>query len=906
MKESDSVFGVELDRLKQLLTVGKEESLEDSSEHTSRTTSFYNLLERPGMQIGRYKLLRVLGEGGMGVVYLAQDTRLDRSVAIKSIPAELQAIANAQARFKREAKLLASLNHPNIAVIHDIIEENKSGYLILEYVPGETLAERIARKPLTFEETFSIGQQIARAVSAAHKKGIVHRDLKPSNIKITPEGQIKVLDFGIAKPSSSENLNIDVTATEPNRVIGTPAYMSPEQARGKSIDHRTDVWSFGCILFQMLTGQLPFEGETVTDILARIIEGQPNWELLPQNTPANVRSLVHSCLEKDPDRRLGDIAGDVFETSKTLSRPQTVPPVKLRRIVIIGVVVIGIILSVIALKFLPNKNVLPSSPVIKLVILPFENLGSSNDEVYSSAITAEIIGRLVGLNGLAVSSEEIAENRAMLLGKDSGVDYVLKGTIQCVELSEPNTQVIRIRPQLIRISDSQYVWAEPYDKEISQTYQIPSELAEKVAYAMNIALLDSERQEIGSLPTENEEAYMYYLRGNHYLNRSYLEKDFRIAIRMYETSVELDPTFALAYSQLSRSHLQMIWWYFDRSEGRYMMAKQAVDKALQLNPELPEAHLALGHYYYHARLDYDRALEQFVIARKRQPNNGDPLRYIGYVQRRQGKFEQGLANIKRAYELNPLSGLRAREVGETYLLLHEYQQTERYLERAISLAPELPVTYVLQARLYLSWEGNTERARSVLQEGLEYTKQTKKIHDLGWLVTLDLYDRNYKEALDRVSLRSVGIDFMFYFIPNALLRARIYRYMNQADLAKKYYDEARNILESKIEEQSGDARFHSSLGIAYAGLGRKADAILEGKLAVELLPVSKEAIRGVFRVEDLARIYVMVGELDAAIDQLEFLLSIPCDMSIPILQLDPAWDPLRNLPRFKKLMETYK
>jgi serine/threonine-protein kinase len=424
-----------------------------------------------------------------------------------------------------------------------------------------------------------------------------------------------------------------------------------------------------------------------------------------------------------------------------------------------------------------------------------------------------------------------------------------------------------------------------------------------VAQALDITLLEPERRALASRPTENMEAYDYYLRGNEYWRRSVLENDFRIAMRMYEKAVELDPTFALAYARLSEVHANMYWFYYDRSEECLAKAKEAVDRAFQLNPNLPEVHLALGHYYYHCHLDYDRALEQFAIARESQPNNSGLLSFIGFVQRRQGKLEQALANIKKASELDPRSARLAWEFAQTFMFLRKYPEAERYFNRAISLAPDLPQGYNSKAWLYLRWEGSIEKARAVLQEALQNIKSAEDPDIVNLLVDIDVFDGNYQEALDRLSLKSEDIDNMSYFIPNALQYARIYRYMKKKEPAKKYYDEARSILESKIQEQPEDERFHSSLGIAYAGLGRKEDAIREGKLGVELLPVSKEAIRGLSKVEDLAKIYVMVGEFDAAIDQLEFLLSIPSRLSIPLLRLDPAWGPLRDHPRFKRLME---
>ncbi len=859
-----------------------------------------------GQKVGSFEIVKMIGRGGMGVVYLARDTKLERSVAIKSIPADLAGDSTARTRFRREAKLLALLNHPNIAVIYDIIEQDGAGYLILEYVPGETLAQRIAGAPLKLEEALLIGRQVAEAVSAAHKKGVVHRDLKPGNIKITPDGRVKVLDFGLAKASVGGGKSGETDVTQPGRVIGTPAYMSPEQARGKDTDHRTDIWSFGCIMYQMLTGHLPFEGETATDTLARIIEREPDWELLPQDTPTNIRVLLHRCLEKDPDRRLGDIADAAIQISEALTLPATAP--QLRRIAMITGAVVIVVVASIAAWLIPRERGVPSSKEIRIVVLPFENLGPTEDEYFAAGITDAITARLGGIHGLGVISRQSAmqyksgEKSAQVIGNELHVDYILEGTVQRERPSDPNSRV-RIIPQLVRVSDDTHVWSDIYDNDMSQIFRLQSDLAERVAQALDITVLEPERRALRVRPTENMEAYDYYLRGNEYFHRSILENDVRIAMRMYEKAVELDPTFALAHAQLSRTHMMMYWHYYDRSEKCLEMAKQAVDRALELDPDLPEVRLALGHYYYHGHLDYDRALEQFAIAQKSRPSSSEVLSWTAYVQRRHGKFEQALANIKRAYELDPLSNFLAREVGTTYLLLREYPEAERHYERAISLAPDTPVAYSFKASLYLCWQGSTAKARTVLEEASQNVKSAEQPSTIDLLVMLDVYDKNYQEASARLSLKSEDVDDQFRFIPTALRCAQIYGYMNKKESEQRYYESARSVLQAKIEEQPDDARFHSALGIAYAGLGQKEDAVREGNLAVELLPVNKEAVGGLFRVEDLARIYVMVGEYDKAIDQLEFLLSIPGELSIPLLRLDPVWAPLRDHPRFRKLVE---
>jgi len=346
-------------------------SLFDSLRQTDES-EFQDIIDANlvGKQIGAFKITEVIGRGGMGVVYKGRDTRLDRVVAVKVMPSHLLEDTTAQTRFRREARLLASLSHPNIGAIYDIIEQARGvSYLILEYVPGETLAERIAGGALKVQEVLAVALQIAEAVSAAHKEGVIHRDLKPGNIKITPEGKVKVLDFGLAKTGVSEGKKGEITVTRPGRVIGTPAYMSPEQARGKAADNRSDIWSFGCVLYEMLTGRLAFEGETATDTLARIIEREPDWELLPRTTPMNIRILLRRCLAKDAQKRLQHMGDVVIELDETLSLPAALPPITTPTVgevrpapwgLAIACSVVGIVVGLIAASIFLSRPTTPS------------------------------------------------------------------------------------------------------------------------------------------------------------------------------------------------------------------------------------------------------------------------------------------------------------------------------------------------------------------------------------------------------------------------------------------------------------------------------------------------------------------------------------------------------------------
>jgi len=904
----------------------KDDRVRQGDEDPSRTLDAGKPLYEIGSRIGRFRIEQEMGRGGMGVVYLAQDTNLGRPVALKTLPPQIGTNRELLSRLRREAKILASLNHPNIATIYEELQEGGISYLVLEYIAGDTLADRLRRGPLALEEALSVGLQVAEALSAAHNQSVVHRDLKPGNIKITPEGKVKVLDFGLAKATGSQCPALQSTATEPGKMFGTPAYMSPEQARVKEVDSRGDIWSFGCVLYEMLAGEVPFKGETTSDTLANILHKEPNWQVLPQTTPPNIQVLLRRCLEKDPRSRLQNMGDAVIEIRETLSPPPTAPPAirpalasdepgvaakaSSRKVAMVIGAAILVVVAIIAAWLVNRKPSVPVAKEIRLVVLPFENLGSAEDEYFAAGITDAITARLAAIHGLAVISRQSAmqykkrEKSAHQIANELRVDYILEGTVQRERPSDPTSRV-RVLPQLIKGSNDTHVWAQTYDNDMSEVFRVQSDLAERVAQALNITLVERERRALQSRPTENMEAYDYFLRANEYYHRGPGEKnDLKIAIQMYERAVDLDPKFALAYAQLSRTHALVYWMYYDRTEQRLAMAKEAVDRALQLEPDLPEAHLALGIYHYHAHLDYDRALEEFAIARKNLPNDSDLLSYIGYVQRRQGKFEEALANIKRASELDPFSNHLTLELAGTFVSMRNYPEAMRCFDRAIALAPDMPGPYSGKASLYLRWEGSTKKARAVVEEALKNIRSPEESSIVDLLITLDVYEGNYQKALDRLSLKSEDIDNQSFFIPRAIRYASIYRHMNEEELAKKYYDEGRNVLEAKIQQQPDDARFHSALGIAYAGLGRKEDAIREGKKGVNLLPITKDAIRGSYRASDLARIYVMVGEFDLAMDQIELLLSIPGPLSIPVLRLDPAWAPLREHPRFKKLVGT--
>ena len=542
---------------------------------------------------------------------------------------------------------------------------------------------------------------------------------------------------------------------------------------------------------------------------------------------------------------------------------------------------------------------------LRIAVLPFENMSSDpENEFFTDGITEDILAQISKIKSLEVISRtsimqyKNTTKSLRQIGKELGVATILEGSVR------RGGNRVRIVAQLIDTETDKHLWTETYDRDLDDIFAIQSDVAANIAVALKTTLTPEEELNINRKPTESVEAYDFYLKGNDYFNRSYDEDDFRIAIQMYQRSIDLDPDFALAHAQLSRSNSLLYWFHYDRSEERLLQAKASADKALNLNDELPEANLALGYYYYWGLLDYETALSYFALVKKQQPNNSVLLSGIGFVQRRQGKMNLALENLMKAFESDPRSSHLAQNIATTYTLVRNYPEAEEYLNRTILFSPDRTYAYFWKALLYLKWKGNPTEARAVIENAM----QTVNIEEHELIayarVVIELYDKNYQTALDLLlSYNHEIFDSEYYFIHKSQLLAHVYGLMNQPILEQSHYDIAREFLEAKSKKSPNDPRLHSALGLVYAGIGLKELSISEGKKGIDILPISKEAWRGTYRLEDLAQIYAIVGEHKAAINHLETLLNIPSDMSQNLLRLDPKWDPLREHPRFIKLVD---
>jgi serine/threonine protein kinase/Tfp pilus assembly protein PilF len=871
-----------------------------------------------GQVLDHYRILEKIGEGGMGVVYRAHDERLDRDVALKVLPAGMLADDAARRRLRREAQALARLNHPHIETVHDFDTDDAVDFLVMELVPGPTLADRLLSGPLDEREVVRLGLQLAMALEEAHGLGVVHRDLKPGNIKITPKGQVKVLDFGLAallRPAAESD------ATRSTSVVGTVAgtlpYMAPEQLRGQPVDARSDIYAAGVVLYEMATGRRPFQGRVTTEVTDAILHAAPPppTRIRPELSQ-RLEDIVVKCLDKDPENRYQS-AKELGVDLRRLAAPSTPPeamalPVNLRRhsrpaaaLAVTGIAVLVLVSAIVGLNVggwrdrLFGGDTRPA--ILSVAVLPFENLSGDPQNVYfSDGMAAEILSRLVSIPELTVKSVRRVQGQspdAKRVGRDFDVAAVLEGDVR----REGNR--VRVTARLTNTETGQVMWAsEPYDRELADIFAVQSSVALQIAGALNTTLTPTVREAVERRPTKNVEAYDAYLRGLSYYRRSQEERDLRAAAASFERAVDLDPTFAAAHAMLSRVHSLLWWLYYDRTPDRVALAKAAVDRAVVLQPENPDVHAALGYYYYWCHLDYDRAQTEFAVVLKGRPSDNDVLLGTGFVLRRQGKFREAVATLTQAAELEPQHATRWLNLGETSALIRDFAQAERSLDRSIALTPDWARPYGLKARYALRLAGDVARARVPLSRAASLTLREDR--DVAYAsILLALFGRDYQAGLNDLSLEShETFDNQLWFIPKALLQAQLCSLLGQREAQLSHYRAAVKLLEARVRSAPDDARFHGSLGIAYAGVGRKADAIREGRQALALLPVSKDAYRGPLHVEEMARIYAMVGERDAAVEQLEYLMSIPFDLGPAGLRADPTWDTLRDHPRFQKLV----
>jgi len=648
-----------------------------------------------GQTVSHYRITRELGAGGMGVVYEAIDTRLDRTVALKFLPPGSTSDPDAKARFVQEAKAASALDHPNVCIIHEIGEtEDGHMFMVMACYEGETLKDRISRGPLPIDEAVAITRQIAEGLAKAHDREIVHRDIKPANIFLTSDGLVKILDFGLAKLAKS----LDITRT--GTTLGTIGYMSPEQARGGDSDHRTDLWCLGAVLYEMVTGRLPFPGDHGQAVIYSILNDDPEPVTgLRTGVPMELEQLIHRCLEKIPGARYqtaGDLASDLGrieglgasavslkpamggKTGPRLGRSWAMVAGSVATVVVGAVLIFGLNLGNLRDRLVGQET--PGS-IRSLVVLPFDNMmGDAEQDFFVEGMHEALITELSRIGTVRVISRTTAmyyrqtDKSIPEIARELDVDAVVEGSVLRVGGR------VRITAQLIRGDNDEHLWAEDYDRDLQDILNLLSDVARSIAGEIDVALTPREKEHLDSERTVAPETYELYLRGLHHLHQ-FTEQDALQARRYFQQAISADPNFAWAHAGLSGAFI-VYTIVGDLPPGDlYQQARDAAQRALELDPDNGGAHTVLGFVNMYADWDWAAAEREFNLALEQDPNNGDALHGLSSVLTIHGRFEEAADMVLRARLYDPYSYLRNLPVWINLVIAHRYEEAITEVER---------------------------------------------------------------------------------------------------------------------------------------------------------------------------------------------------------------------------------
>ena len=647
-----------------------------------------------GRMFGHYQLLEPLGRGGMGDVYLATDTRSGRKAALKLLPLRFTGDAERFNRFQREARTVIALNHPNIVTIYEIGEDDSTHYIVSELIEGETLRERLTRGRVDLGEALEIAPQIASALTAAHRAGIVHRDIKPENIMLRPDGYVKVLDFGIAKlaeesdpvPLTKAEAPRLLVETSAGRLLGTARYMSPEQARGLSVDERTDIWSLGVVLYEMVAGCTPFNGETPTDVIVSILTSPPSTLTdFRAEVSAELQQVIAKALRKDRQERYGSVnemADALKELRRNLEVSRLTKPVWWRW----AALAMLIVALAVSLPFLRMRSK-PAEPekIPSIAVLPFENLSRDPDNAYfTEGIQEEILTRLSKISGLKVISRTSTQkykstpDNLREIAHQLGVTNILEGSVQ------KKADQIRVNVQLINAQNDSHLWADRFDRKLADIFAVESEIATRIADTLQAKLTGSEQNTLRARPTENSEAHQLYLKGRFFWNKR-TAADLHRSIDYFKQAIEKDPDYALAYSGMADAYILLPAFGGAEPGTGYANIKEAADKAIALDPNLADPHASIG---LTACFDFDLGLSrrEFEKAITLNPNYATAHHWLGNsLLLCTGDFERSIAELKRALELDPLSLAINIDLGVSYLFAGQYSEGIAQEQKALEL-----------------------------------------------------------------------------------------------------------------------------------------------------------------------------------------------------------------------------
>jgi serine/threonine protein kinase/tetratricopeptide (TPR) repeat protein len=670
----------------------------------------------PGQFFGeRYQIIEEIGRGGMGRVYKAIDKELSRIVVLKMIRPERSSDPGMVERFKKEINLASQITHENVCRIYDLGEIDEIKYISMQFIDGENLKDFIqTSKRLSIESTIDISRQVCQALIAAHKKGVIHRDLKPKNIMLDKKGTAFVMDFGIAKSIDSED------TIKPGAIVGTPYYMSPEQAIGEQIDHRADIYSLGAIMYEMLTGKPPFQADTIAGMIHKHVNETPKpiSQLNPQ-TPVELEKIIMKCLEKKPDKRYQGIN----EIMDSLNRVESeiVVPAKSKKIhwkQFAPLVAVFLIIMIIVFSYLFKNKIkldssLKSDQMQSIVVLPFEDLSSKKDQQYICyGMCQDIIVKLSQINGLKVIPATLEtldrEKNIFEIAKERGWFAILHGSFR------KEKDNIRITPLLTKVDDESIIWSKIYNRKRERAFEVEDDIARTIAEALKVEVLPDTFTVPKSREPRNVEAYEYYLKGRKYIEEKYSiyrrEEDFETAMRMYEKAIEIDPNYALTYWGLGDAYTQH--FLKTKNEKDFDLTLRYLQKAYELDPNLAEANVSLGWAYFY-KDNYDSAYQSFKRALEIAPEK-EPITFnVGSFLRSIGLYCKAIDYYSKAIESNPLDTWLYVLLADCFLSIGEFEKSDIYFNKGLEIEPK-NLTLNLRYAINFIWLKKFDEAKELL------------------------------------------------------------------------------------------------------------------------------------------------------------------------------------------------
>ena len=859
-----------------------------------------------------------LGRGAMGVTYRARDRMLHRQVALKviEVPAKAEGARAMRERFLREARAAAALRHANVASVFQFGAPKQTSrcYYAMELVEGETLATLVRRDgPLPVEAALEIAIQVTRALVAAAAHGLIHRDLKPANIMLTPSDaapaalEAKVIDFGLAKATAGATDEMDLTH---GAFVGTPTFASPEQFAGKAADARSDIYSLGVTLWYALTGEVPYPGKTIEEIRASQKEvALPVQQLSARKVPAPLIKLLRQTLAINPVERPGS-AHVLLDGLEECRRAIATAPRRRRlrqAVLAIGLCAIGAL--ALTTFLLQRQGAGEFTPEKSIAVLPFENRSTDQANAYlSDGIQDEILTRLSKIADLKVISRTSTQRyqskprNLREIAKQLGVANILEGSVQKA------ADQVRVNVQLINAQTDSHVWAESYDRNLTDIFGVESEIAKRIAESLQAKLTGREEQALAAKPTNNLEAYDAYLRGLAYTLKTMTAANYLGAQKYLREAVRLDPKFALAWALLSivdaAGYLNPN--LLQQTIALREEARQAAETALTLQPNLGEAIWAKGYYYYACLRDYDTAVRYFEQARQFLPNSSRILQSLGSVTRRQGQWDRSESYYNEAERLDPRDVDTLSQRAFSYISLRRFPEALRKLDQVLNITPD-DVDIIAYKAVIAQAEGDLPRASALLAP-LRPTADDPTVLEAH--VYQAILERRPAPVISRLKEILAKPDPSLGFL-NGELRFWLgwaQEVGGDHAAAQESWRQARSELEAFLKEQPENWQLIGDLALTNMGLGDKAAAFALAEQAIAALPIEKDAMDGPIQIEILARVAAKMDEPDRALAALRKLLSISYGgadqpLTPALLRLDPMFDPLRNDPRFQKLCE---